>query len=62
MTLKVIDGGFKKGHWQSDRRAYADEDIAAWNAIFAELAQNHHPAWAKWIWEVKERPALKRVK
>jgi len=62
MTLKVIDGGFQKDHWQSDRHAYSEEDIAAWNAIFAKLAQSHHPAMEKWIWDVKKRPSLTIVK
>ncbi|HAY23092.1 MAG TPA: hypothetical protein DCY27_13220 [Desulfobacterales bacterium] len=62
MTLKVIDGGFQEGHWQSDRHAYSEADVAAWNAIFAELARSHHPAWQEWVWDIKETSPLKRIK
>jgi hypothetical protein len=36
--MEVIQGGFKKGMWQSDREAYADEDIEAWNDRLKQLS------------------------
>ena len=60
--LKVVQGGFHKGHWQSDRDFYPDDEIEVWNAIFRELSEKHNPAWKEWIWELKEPPALQVVK
>jgi hypothetical protein len=60
--MEVIDGGFHKGDWQSDRDAYSDEDIDAWNAIFQEMAEKHGSGWKMLIWDVKEPPSLKIVK
>lgn len=51
--MKVIEGGFVKGHWQSDREAYSDEDIKAWNAIFRKMAEKHGPGWRILIWDIK---------
>jgi hypothetical protein len=48
--MKIIQGGFIKGDWQSDRDTYSDEDIKKGNAIFERLAQDHNPAWRKFIW------------
>lgn len=60
--LKVIQGGFKKGHWLSDRDAYSDEDIEALNNVLRRLAEDVHPGWSKLIWELKEPPQLQCVK
>lgn len=60
--MKVIQGGFKKGDWQSDRDAYSDEDIKKGNAIFEMLAQLHTPVWRKLLWNPKEPSPLKIVK
>ncbi|RJR47282.1 MAG: hypothetical protein C4567_01250 [Deltaproteobacteria bacterium] len=62
--MEVIQGGFVKGHWQSDREAYSDEDIEAWNAIFQKMAEKHGPGWKILIWNVKadSKPELRRVK
>jgi len=62
--MKIIEGGFKKGIWQSDRDAYSDEDIEAGNAIFEMLAHKHNHAWRELIWDikVKAKPYLRRVK
>lgn len=60
--MEVIQGGLKKGIWQSDREAYSDEDIEAWNAILEMLAQKHNPAWKELIWKPKEPQPLKVIK
>ena len=62
--MKVIKGGFVKGHWQSDRSAYSDEDIEDWNAIFQKMAEKHGPGWRILIWDIKRdsRAKLRRVK
>ena len=60
-NLKVIQGGFQKGMWQSDRDAYSDEDIAEGNALFEELAQKHNPAWRMLLWNIKEPVSFKVV-
>lgn len=60
--MKVINGGFKKGIWQSDRDAYSEEDIEAGNAIFDILAQKHNPAWKELVWKIKDPKPLKSVK
>jgi hypothetical protein len=60
--MEVIDGGFKEGDWQSDREAYSDEDIQAFNEILRKLAKDVHPGWLKLLWEPKEPPQLKCVK
>jgi hypothetical protein len=53
-----------KGHWQSDRDAYSDEDLEAWNNIFQKMAEKHGPGWKMFIWDVKanSKPELRRVK
>lgn len=62
--MKVIEGGFIKGHWQSDRDAYSEEDIVEGNEIYETLAQKHNPAWKELIWDVKVdfKPELRQVK
>jgi hypothetical protein len=62
--MEVINGGFVKGHWQSDRDAYSDEDIEAWNNIFQKMAEKHGPGWKMFIWDVKvnSKPELRRIK
>lgn len=60
--MEVIEGGLKKGIWQSDRDAYSEEDIEAGNAILEILAYKHNPAWKKLIWEIKEVQPLKVIK
>ena len=60
--MEVIDGGFKKGDWQSDRGAYSEEEIEAGNAMFERLAQEHNPAWRKLIWTPQESHPLKVIK
>jgi len=60
--VEVIEGGFVKGHWQSDGEAYSGEDIEAWNTIFKGMAEKYGPGWKILIWDVKEPPALKVIK
>lgn len=60
--MEVVDGGFKQGMWQSDRDAYSDEDIEAFNNVLHRLAKDIHPGWRKLVWEPKEPPPLKCVK
>jgi hypothetical protein len=52
--MEVIEGGFKKGDWQSDREAYSEEDIKDFNDVLRKLAKDVHPGWLKLLWEPKE--------
>jgi len=58
--MKIIEGGFKKGLWQSDREAYSDEDIEAWNERLKQLSR-HHPWLKEFVWQIKPRQKLRLV-
>lgn len=64
MELKVIQGGFQEGRWQSDRNAFSDEYIETWNSRLAQLTSRYPELeWLKpYIWEIKPRPSLTLLK
>lgn len=64
--MKVIEGGFKKGDWLSDREAYSDEEIELWNDRFKQLMSRYphlRPLLESFLWNIKptQKPALKIV-
>jgi len=62
MTLKVIDGGYQEGEWLHDRRNIPDEEIEIWNERFRYLISEGHTWLKDYLWDIKPRPSLKRVK
>ncbi|MBW1953585.1 MAG: hypothetical protein JRI66_10960 [Deltaproteobacteria bacterium] len=60
-NLKLIPGKIQSGMWQSDRRAYSDEDIEALNTALENLARDYFPGIHRLIWEIKGPPELKMV-
>jgi len=64
MKLKVIDGGLKQGVWLRDRSAYSDEEIAAANERFRELAERYPQCrsfFEYFIWDIKPNHPLSLV-
>ena len=53
-VMKIIQGAFKKGMWQSDREAYSDEEIEIWNSRLRKLSQKH-PWLEMFIWNIKPK-------
>lgn len=62
MELKVIQGGFQEGEWLHDRRNISDEEIEIWNERFRYLIGEGHTWLQDYLWDIKPRPSLKRVK
>jgi len=65
MKLKVIDGGLKQGVWLRDRSAYSDDEIAAANERFRELAERYPQCRSfldYFIWDNKPKVTLEIVK
>jgi hypothetical protein len=60
--MEVIQGGFKKGEWQSDRDAHSDEEIAIWNDRFQWLISQGHTWLKDYLWDIMPEPELKVVK
>lgn len=56
--LKLSDGGFKKGMWQSARQAYSEKDIEALNNALHRRAKDVHSGWLKFLWEPRDPPQL----
>lgn len=59
-VMKILQGGFKKGMWQSDREAYSDEEIEAWNNRLRKLSQKH-PWLEEFILYIKPKQKLQIV-
>ena len=57
--MKIIQGGLKKGMWQSDRDTYSDEYIEVWNNRLRQLS-HQHPWLEEFIWNIKseQKPRL----
>ncbi len=50
--MEVIQGGFQKGMWGSDRQTYSDEDIEVWNDRLRQLSRQH-PWLEEFVWHIQ---------
>ena len=63
--MELIKGGFKEGNWQSDRTAYSDEEITAVNERLRQIIDrypHHRPLLELFLWDIRPKAELKRIK
>jgi len=62
MKFQVIDGGYQEGEWLHDRRNISDEEIEIWNERICILIAEGHTWLKDFLWDIKPKPPLTRVK
>jgi len=62
MKFQVIDGGYQEGEWLHDRRNISDEEIEIWNERIRILISEGHTWLKDFLWDIKPKPPLTRVK
>jgi len=63
--VEVIQGGFQKDMWGSDRNAYSDEEIAEGNERFRQLIERnpqYRPLFEFFLWDIQPKSEPKLVK